>query len=128
MLTIAQLTTTITSTATISNFVLLLISLIALFLLLIIIDMVIKRLKFNRMKPFSLDLVKSFIPEDFTFEPIKLVTDDGYHLQLFRITHSKNYNPELKPVIFRHGIGASCCVWLVSGPKKSSALILARKG
>lgn len=63
-------------------------------------------------------------------ETHEVKTDDGYLLSVHRITGGKKYPPKIgKPVVFlQHGILASSVVWILTGPTKGLAYILADEG
>ncbi|XP_034948972.1 uncharacterized protein [Chelonus insularis] len=64
----------------------------------------------------------------------KVVTDDGYILELHRIPHGKyHYGDEQKfnrktPVLLQHGLAGSSADWILTGPDKALGYILADKG
>ncbi|XP_015126022.1 lipase 3 [Diachasma alloeum] len=66
----------------------------------------------------------------YTAETHDIKTADGYLLSLHRISGGKKYpSSPGKPVVFlQHGILASSAVWVLAGPAKGLAYILADKG
>ncbi|XP_015125978.1 lipase 3 [Diachasma alloeum] len=63
-------------------------------------------------------------------ETHRVTTNDGYILEMHRITGPKsNPKPEGKPVIFlMHGLLCSSVDWLIAGPQKALAFMLANAG
>jgi len=59
-----------------------------------------------------------------------VVTDDGYILKLHRIPHSPGdeYNSQRPIVFLQHGLLSSSADWVVTGPGKALAFILAKRG
>lgn len=85
--------------------------------------------KLNRLKSYTFDFLKKHIPlEEFSFNSVKLTTEDGYIIQLVNLRHKQNFKEELKPVIIQHGLGVSCATWIITGKENSPALILAAQG
>ncbi|XP_044003507.1 lipase 3-like [Aphidius gifuensis] len=63
-------------------------------------------------------------------ESHKVTTEDGYILEMHRITGPKNNsNPEGKKVVFlMHGILSSSIDWIIAGPNKALAYLIADEG
>ena len=59
-----------------------------------------------------------------------VVTDDGYILKLHRIPHSPGEEYDIqRPIVFlQHGLLSSSADWVVTGPGKALAFILADRG
>ncbi|XP_020293835.1 lipase 3-like [Pseudomyrmex gracilis] len=60
-----------------------------------------------------------------------IITEDGYILQLHRISNGRNNNDvkcKKKTILLMHGLGGSSADWILTGPKKSLAYILADTG
>lgn len=60
-----------------------------------------------------------------------VVTEDGYILTLHRIPHAKKAVPKVAPrktVLLHHGVLASSADWVLTGPEKGLAFILAESG
>ena len=71
------------------------------------------------------DLYKEFSDDmlfwGYTWEPIKITTDDGYVLTTFRITgrtgHEMELDESLNPVILMHGLSCDATSWVAVGEK-----------
>ena len=52
---------------------------------------------------------------DYTWQPYKVTTDDGYILTTFRITGKEgtDYSPTKPPVIMNHGLTGEAYIYLV---------------
>ena len=82
-----------------------------------------------RPKEYSIDFIKSLIPEEeFELKSFKVETKDGFILTTFRVRHKKKHNKHLNPVFMQHGFGNSAACWMVGGPHQSPALIIAGMG
>ncbi|XP_031356934.1 lipase 3-like isoform X1 [Photinus pyralis] len=65
----------------------------------------------------------------YPFENISVVTEDGYLLDLFRIEHGLNVTTGKRPaVLVGHGLFGSSRDYLVMGPKRGLAYLLADRG
>ena len=51
---------------------------------------------------------------EFTWEPVKVTTEDGFILTTFHVTGNKDgqFKPTLPPVLFMHGDYSDGTVWL----------------
>ncbi|XP_063979676.1 lipase 3-like [Diachasmimorpha longicaudata] len=77
-----------------------------------------------------LDTPQLIVKYGYNAETHAIKTADGYLLSLHRISGGKKYPPGPgKPVVFlQHGILASSAVWVLPGPAKGLAYILADNG
>lgn len=74
--------------------------------------------------------VGEFVRSDgYPFENISIVTEDGYLLDLFRIEYGRNVTTGKRPpVLLAHGLFGSSRDYLVMGPKRGLAYLLADCG
>ena len=106
-------------------FTLILLGLIAAALIWILIQ----RYQFRSLKSYGYDEPLKHIPEEsYSFKALKITTEDGYILSLFRIRHRENFDSDLPPVVMMHGLSSSAINYIMGGESKSPALILASKG
>ena len=76
----------------------------------------------------SLDTFRQFLPKGYPSEVHNVETEDGYHLQVFRIQAKGTQITEGKPVVFaQHGITNSA-ISLVINDDQTFALVLADLG
>lgn len=63
----------------------------------------------------------------YPYEEHKVTTEDGYILTLHRIPYGKNcdFNSTKGPVLLQHGLLSSSADWVIMGPRKGFAFILA---
>ena len=61
-------------------------------------------------------------------EEHKVVTEDGYILGVFRISHGRNGSSVGRPVLLQHGLLDSAVTWAMNFPDQSLAFILADTG
>ena len=71
--------------------------------------------------------IAKIVPEDLEIKSIPIVTEDGYHLQLFNIRSVASFNPNLEPVLLQHALGCSALAWMIC-ENMSPAFVLARLG
>ena len=91
--------------------------------------MLVQRYQFRRLSSYGYSEPLKHIPEDlYSFKTIKVTTDDGYILPMFRIRHRENYDSSLPPVIMQHGLSSSAINYIMGGEEKSPSLILAALG
>lgn len=48
-----------------------------------------------------------------------IVTNDGYILEVFRISYNENPTPMKLPILMVHGLSASSADWIIMGPEHS---------
>ncbi|CAF1207492.1 unnamed protein product [Adineta ricciae] len=61
-------------------------------------------------------------------EEHKVLTEDGYILGVFRISHGRNGSSVGRPVLLQHGLLDSAVTWAMNFPDQSLAFILADAG
>ncbi|KAL0110610.1 hypothetical protein PUN28_013890 [Cardiocondyla obscurior] len=93
---------------------------------------------FVRLAPDSNPDIELTTPElvtkyGYPLEIHDIVAEDGYALQLHRVPHGRDDEAESKskiktPILLVHGLGGSSADWILMGPGKSLAYILADAG
>lgn len=89
--------------------------------------------RFSDGKPNPLvryDAMRTIAYYGYNGEQHKVVTKDGYIIEMHRITGSKKWpSPKGKPaILLQHGILCSSMDWVIAGPKRSLGFLLADAG
>ena len=68
-------------------------------------------------------MAEDFLYWGYTWEPIKITTDDGYILTTFHITgkigHKHETDPALNPIVMMHGLACDASSWVGTGPRSN---------
>ncbi|XP_034176571.2 gastric triacylglycerol lipase [Osmia lignaria lignaria] len=89
--------------------------------------------KFNtkvEMKLGTPELIKKY---GYPFEIHKIITEDGYILEIHRIPHGRinyktNFTSKKHSILIQHGLASSSADWILLGPDKALGFVLADAG